>query len=193
MQHLWPSICLFLSMSVFWESWRTCKQQKYVGICEENIYPTVIQTIIFKAQQSPHRQEKCALLSNPWRSYGFIPAAEANNLWIQPWTPCTSPRWCHIVPTCLLVVAKFWSTLSSSASLRSPSKAWSKVLALILGQAKLLSTWEKQQCSSCLSLSSSSSESERGKLRSCLIKKNRKPFVVQSYRQLYIKSESHAH
>lgn len=111
---------------------------------------------------------------------------------VSPGTPSTSPQWSHTVPTCLLVIAKFCSTFSTSVSLCSTSKAWSKVLALSLGQAKLLSTWEKQQCNSCLILSNSSSESERGKLRSCLLKKIKKPFF-QWFRQYCIKCKRQAH
>lgn len=131
--------------------------------------PIAAQTIIFKVHWSTQTEKMCTAVT-PMKKL----CSQGQQLADIPVNPCTSPHWSYIIPTCLLVTAKFWSTFSTSASLCLTSKAWSKVLALILGQAKLLSTWEKQQCNSCLILSNSSSDSERGKLRSCLLKNKTK-------------------
>lgn len=59
-------------------------------ICEESIYPTVIQQLSLRSTD-PHRQN-LAPLSHLWTIYGPIPAAKADKLQIHPWTYCISPH-----------------------------------------------------------------------------------------------------
>lgn len=86
------------------------------------------------------------------------------------------PRDVH--PTCSSGAARAWSSFRNSASRQAVWSRCSRTRARILGRAKLLSICAKQPCTSCLILSSSSSDSEKAEELSFLAKQLQGDVVI---------------
>lgn len=131
----WPLICFFIHMPSSWESWRTCKQQKYTGVCGKNIYPTATQQLSLRSTD-PHRQK--------WHRCHIYGQAMEPYLQPRPTTcgythdPLAHP---HAAPT--LFPPVYWSWLNSDplSAVLCPSTPPQKPEARFL-----LLSWAKPRC-----------------------------------------------